>query len=302
MEIFKIVVLAGCLACVFGTVRGNADPDGHPISGLRMAHRQGPSQTVGTRWGWTVRASRQGSVVQRTPDGGRSWEDRTPPGFTHSAPDLSDGDVADSSVGLSALDSQQCWVAFGGGIQDRNTITVEHTADGGRHWHQRAFAGEADAVILQFLDVRHGFLLALGSPAAGLMQKDFYRTSDGGKTWTRGGSPEIGDNYYPSGMAFRNNREGWITGSNHGVAAVPFVRTRDGGRTWRLQPIPLPPSYPEAHGDASQPRFIGRSRLRGAFTARLRNNDPEMEQTVTYLTHDGGKHWQIAEAVRRRPH
>lgn len=299
-KITGLVLAAGCLLTM--SVGVSADPDGHVIFSPRTANRMGPSQSVGGHFVWRIKAAPQGSVVQRASDGGRSWRDRTPPGFTHSAPDLNDGDVYPSSFGLSALDFRRCWVAFGSSLRGRYVIIVERTADGGQHWRRAVFPAGADSVVLQFLDARHGFLLALGGPAAGHMDKNFYRSNDGGRTWVQGGSPElVNDNYYPGGMAFRNTSEGWITGSNHGTAAVPLVQTRDGGRTWRLQPIPLPPSYPEAHGDASQPRFRGRSHQRGAFTVQLRNNSPEWAETVNYVTLDGGSHWHIAKPIRRKP-
>lgn len=292
MNVTAVTLIVGCLASVTGV---NADPDGHTISGLRTANRIGPSQSVGGGVIWRVRAAPEGSVVQRTTDGGHSWQDRTPPGFTHSAPDLNDGDNFPMSFGLSALDPRKCWIAFSESLKGRGVIAVERTADGGQHWRRETISGGADSVILQLLDTRHAFLLALGGPAAGSMVKVFYSTCDGGKSWRQGGSPEmVRDSYYPTGMTFRNTQQGWITGSNHGEAAVPLVRTRDGGRTWKFQALSLPESYLNAYGDSSQPRFRGRSRRLGAFTVRLRNSSPEWAETVNYVTQDGGDHWHIA--------
>lgn len=300
MKIIKITFLAGCVWCVFSVVRINADTDRHDISGLRVSHRQGPSQRVGARWGWAIKAAAQGSIVLRTADGGRSWEDRTPRGFTDSAPDLNDGDVFASSFGLSALDSRRCWVAFGSHLHNQFVIIVERTADGGQHWRQAVFPKGADAVVLQSLDAKHGFLLALGGAGAGLMQKDFYSTSDGGKSWTRRGSPDLtGCNYYPNGMTFRNTREGWITGTNHGDPPAPLIRTRDGGRTWRVQPVALPSPYQDGGADTYHVRFHGKDGRRGAFTARLMGSTIPTRQTVNYVTRDGGEHWHIARPVRR---
>ncbi len=257
--------------------------------------RHGPRLMLDAHRGWAVNTGTVGSVIQKTSDGGRTWQDRTPPGFADIAPDLGGQDVYAGSFGLSALDARRCWVSFGGSLHAKPVIIIERTADGGQHWKRMTFPGAADSVVLQFLDTRHGFLLALGEPAAGLMQKDFYSTADGGKTWTKGDSPSVSHcNYYPMGMAFRSVREGWITGSNHGTPDVPLVRTTDGGRTWRVQTVELPDEY--AYANTYSPRFFGPGLHHGAFTADLEHGN----HSVNYVTHDGGGHWAIAQPARRK--
>ena len=80
MNVTAVALVVGGLAAVTGV---NSDPDGHAISGLRTANRIGPSQSVGGGVAWRVRAAPEGSVIQRTTDGGHSWQDRTPPGSNH---------------------------------------------------------------------------------------------------------------------------------------------------------------------------------------------------------------------------
>ena len=268
------------------------------------AHQVGPRQIVDHRWGWVVRYGPHGSVVQRTTDGGRTWYDRTPPGFTRMAPDLNDTDNFPSSFGLSLLAPRRCWIAYGSRVSKQ--VIVERTADGGQHWRRETISGGADSVILQFLDTRHAFLLALGGPAAGSMVKVFYSTCDGGKHWLQGGSPDrsgtsrtqyIGS-YCPTGMAFRNPREGWITGTDHSDLGVPLVRTLDGGHTWAVQEIMLPDSYGECYANTYQPRFSGKTRRNGAFTADVRGSKiGRRHDSVNFLTHDGGRTWN-APALR----
>lgn len=259
--------------------------------------RHGPHLMIDARRGWAVNTGTIGSVVQKTSNGGKTWQDQTPPGFADIAPDLGgqDIDVPERTFGLSALDARRCWVSFGGTVHGREVLVVERTQDGGQHWRRAVFSGEAESTLLQFLDTRHGFLLALGEPVAGLMQKDFYSTAAGGKTWTKGDSPSVSHcNYYPMGMAFRSAREGWITGSNHGTPDVPLVRTTDGGRTWRVQTVDLPDEY--AYANTYSPRFFGPGLRHGAFTARLEHGN----RSVNYVTHDSGRHWAIAPPARRK--
>lgn len=260
--------------------------------------RHGLRLMIDARRGWAVNTGAVGSVIQKTSDGGKTWQDRTPPGFADIAPDLGgeDIDVPERTFGLSALDARRCWVSFGGMVHGREALVVERTMDGGQHWRRAVFSGAAESTLLQFLDAEHGFLLALGGPMTGEMQKDFYSTADGGKTWTKGGSPDmVLGNYYPRGVAFRSVREGWITGTNHGDPAVPLIRTRNGGQTWDVQTVDLPNSYDAAN--TYSPRFHGRGRRQGAFTAQL--SGPH-RLTVNYVTHDGGRHWAIAPPARRK--
>ncbi len=260
--------------------------------------RHGPRLMIDARRGWAVNTGAVGSVLQKTRDEGKTWQDRTPPGFADIAPDLGgvDIDVPERTFGLSALDARRCWVSFGGSQHAKPVIIVERTADGGQHWKRVVFPGAAESTVLQFLDTRHGFLLTLGGPMTGEMAKNFYSTADGGKTWTKGGSPNmVLANYYPTGMAFRSVREGWITGTNHGDPAVPLIRTRDGGRTWDVQTVDLLNSYEAANTYFS--RFHGGDRRYGAFTAQMRG---PTQRTVNYTTHDGGRHWAIAPPARRK--
>lgn len=255
---------------------------------------------VGSRWGWSVGSGTHGSVVLRTTNGGRSWEDKTPPSFSRCAPNLNDDDTYSGSFGLSALDSRQCWIAFDSSVGGHDVITVEQTADGGRHWRRRSVKGVADSVILQFLDARHGVLLALGGPAAGLMGKDFYSTDNGGTVWTKGGSPDrAGGNFYPTGMAFRNPRIGWIAATYHGTPDVPLFRTDNGGKTWHLQALPEPAAYQNGgYGNTYPPHFFGPQRREGTLVVNYRNDDINRFETVTYVTRDGGYRWRIGKRKR----
>lgn len=255
---------------------------------------------VGSRWGWAVSSGVHGSVVLRTTNGGRSWNDITPPGFSRYAPNLNDDETDPGSFGLSALGSRQCWIAFGGSIEGREVVTVEQTADGGRHWRKKRVEGAADSVVLQFLDSRHGVMLALGGPAAGLMSKDFYSTHDGGAVWTKGRSPDmVGGNFYPTGMVFRNPLTGWIAAIYHGTPDVPLLRTDNGGKTWRLQTLPEPAVYRDGgYGNTYPPHFFGPQRREGTLVVSYRNNDIHRFETITYVTRDGGYTWHIGKRKR----
>ncbi len=258
--------------------------------------KHGPRLMIDARRGWAVNTGTVGSVIQKTSDGGKTWQDRTPPGFADLAPDLGDQDCFPTEFSLSALGGWRLWVSFIGTVHGRTALVVERTQDGGQHWRRAVVVlGEAEATDLQFLDARHGFLLAEKFHG----RQDFYVTGDGGKTWTQGGSPDQGYllNYSATGMTFRTTREGWITGIIRGDPPVPLIRTRDGGQTWQVQEIDLPKPYTDGQADTYSMRFHGKSRRQGAFTVRMHSSVP---LTVNYITHDGGGHWAIAALTHRK--
>lgn len=257
--------------------------------------KHGPRLMIDARRGWAVNTGAVGSVIQKTSNGGKTWQDRTPPGFADIAPDLGGDDVFPTEFSLSALGSGRLWVSFNSMVNGRRVLVVERTQDGGQHWRRAVFSGEAEATDLQFLDTRHGFLLAEKFHA----RHDFYATSDGGKTWTQGGSPDQGLLlcYSATGMTFRTAREGWITGVVRSDPPVPLIHTRDGGRTWQVQEIDLPKPHTDEYADTYSMRFHGRNRRQGAFTVRMHSSAP---LTVNYITHDGGGHWTIAPPARRK--
>lgn len=257
--------------------------------------RQGPRLMLDARRGWAINTGTVGTVIQKTSDGGKTWQDRTPPGFADIAPDMGGQGVYRTEFGLSALGSRRLWVSFNSMVHGRQVLVVERTQDGGQHWRRAVFSGEAEATDLQFLDARHGFLLAEKFHG----RQDFYATSDGGKMWTQGRSPDEGHllSYSSTGMMFRTAREGWITGVVRSDPPVPLIHTRDGGRTWQVQEIDLPKPYTDEYADTYSMRFHGKGRREGAFTVRMHNST---QLTANYVTHDGGGHWAIVPPARRK--
>lgn len=277
------------------------------------AHREGPHHMINDRWGWKISYGPHGSVVLQTGDSGHSWQDKTPPGFDRSAPDLNDSDTFvsrfglyanndafASSFGLSALDSQRCWIAFDSRISSK--IIVEQTSDGGRHWKSRVIDGKSNTLVLNFVDPRHGFLLALGDPAAGLMAKRVYQTSDGSRTWHLVSS-EIASNtaFYPAGMAFRDHLNGWVAATYHGTPDVPLYRSRDGGKTWHLQLLPEPNFLQNGgYGNTDPPQFFGPHKRDGSLVVNYNSSTINRFETITYLTRDGGETWQVGQRRRTK--
>ena len=305
MKLFSLLALAACTLFAVKSCTASLYN--------ASAHHDGPQHIVDDRYGWKISYGPHGSVVLRTEDRGRSWKDRTPPDFARAAPNLDGGnafasnfglyandDAYASSFGLSALESQRCWIAFGSRIS--NKIVVKQTRDGGQHWRSGVIDGRADTVVLQFVDSRHGFLLALGGSAAGLMAKRVYETSDGSRTWHLV-SKKITSNasFYPNGMVFHDPLDGWITADYHGKLDALLYHTADGGRTWHPQLLPKPDVYQNGdYGNIYPPQFFGRQKRDGSLIVNYGSRTIYQFETITYLTHDGGQTWCIGRRIRTK--
>ena len=243
--------------------------------------------------GWAVGAVPGHYVLYRTTDSGRHWANVSPPGFARTA--IYDEDTEEDEVGCALPDAQRAWVAAVGSLPGNDKYDLLHiwrTGDGGAHWRESHIRTQyvGYRLYLQFLDSRHGVLLALGGPAAGEMAKEFYRTKDGGQHWKRMTSPDsIMDSFYPTGMTFRTSNEGWISATNHGILLAPFLHTMDGGRTWHNQVFLPPTGADNLYGNTLPPLFFGHDRKSGLFIAEIRDSKVG---TSLYGTHDGGRHWR----------
>ena len=250
--------------------------------------------------GWAVAAIPGRCVLCRTSDGGRHWANVSPPGFAEIATDFQNPGFEDS-LGYALPNAHRGWVVAAKDLGTQGSqIHVWRTTDGGRHWRESHFPVRYadDSFHVQFLDDRHGVLLALGSPGAGLMAKEFFRTSDGGQTWQHMASPDhLGWSFYPSGMAFRTPMEGWIAASYHGGPDAPFLHTTDGGRSWHNQFLPLPTDRDDVYANTYPPLFFGHERRSGLFVSDIRN---AKIGASLYETGDGGRHWRRGGALPGR--
>lgn len=217
-------------------------------------------------------------------------------GLTKENPDTS---FWPQRVDLCALDANQAWVAVVAKKGDQPQVWIEQTADGGKHWKQFP-APAADSVKISFVNSHCGFLLAMGSPSAGLMRKEVYSTTDGAAHWqllTMLGAE--GQSFYPTGLFFRTPQEGWITATYHGSPAAPLFHTRDGGQSWQVQELEFPPDFSGGHADVFAPFFYPRhlhtDQMEGELPVKLvsRMSVPDHQEWIYYLTEDGGLTWHL---------
>jgi photosystem II stability/assembly factor-like uncharacterized protein len=213
--------------------------------------------------------------VLRTIDGGRSWQDVSPPG----------------SAGLLFRDveAQSAYRASVLAIGEGDASRIYTTFDGGRSWIT-AFVNDDPAAFYDCMAFypggRHG--LALSDPVGGKFR--IAATDDGGRSWhvlpDAGMPPAVAGEFAfaASGTCLvTSGRDAWFA-SGGGAARV--FHSRDGGATWTVTTAPIPAA--EAGGVFSlafrNPRdgvMVG-----GDFTA------PANGTRASGFTHDGGASWQ----------
>ncbi len=123
-------------------------------------------------------------------------------------------------------------------------ICVLSTNDAGESW-QQTYIGEADemdalgALYLSFLENGTGYLLYTSSPAAGLMTKVLYFSTDEGASFEMVGDITDYVQNYPQWMVFYDENMGMILTQYHGYEAYAYLTT-DGGVTWEALDLDVP--------------------------------------------------------------
>lgn len=219
-----------------------------------------------------------GGTVLRTTDGGRHWQNVSPPDAQ--ALEFRDIEAFDARTAVA--------LTIGTGDASR----VYRTTDGGRHW-QVGFTNTDDRAFydcMAFFDRRHG--IAMSDPVDGRFR--IIRTDDGGASWAvddPSGMPPALDGEFgfaASGtcLVTAGPRDAWL--ATGGGATSRVLHSRDRGHTWQAvnTPVRSGPSagiYSLAMHDPWHGLAIG-----GDYTT------PDSAPDALALTHDGGRTWQPA--------
>lgn len=175
---------------------------------------------------------------------------------------------------IFALNKNTVYVSFftSSGFQ------VEKSDDAGKQWSQSEIKMQTDdpnsgyggSLALNFPNSSEGFLFASSLPAAGLMGKALYQTSDRGSHWKLFGDNQTASNPdgimgYPTGMAFFSSNIGVITCTYHGKTALPVYRSSDGGKHWSNISVFIPEKFLSSaesnfYADAYPPAIYGNAK------------------------------------------
>jgi photosystem II stability/assembly factor-like uncharacterized protein len=237
----------------------------------------------------------------RTSNGGNSWSDILTIVSLFSYSD---------QPALFVLNDKTVYIAS----YTTSGVEIRKSTDSGESWSKSAIKMQTDdfnsgyggSLALSFIDQSDGFLLTSGLPAAGLMGKAFYKTSDGGNNWslvggnsnpTKGSRNIAGINGYTTGMAFLSKDTGYITCKYHGQNEISVYKTADSGTSWSVSSLPLPNKYASFvydknyYTDAFSPAFFGENNKNAKMVLNFCHD--EERDVYIYSSDNEGTDWHI---------
>ncbi|NRQ38255.1 oxidoreductase [Nonomuraea sp. NN258] len=228
-----------------------------------------------------VWAAGTGGTVLRTVDGGRTWQNVSPPGT-----------AALQFRDVEAFDARRAVVlSIGEGTDSR----VYRTEDGGRTWAETFRNDEPRAFYdcMAFFDRRHG--LAMSDPVDGKFR--ILSTGDGGRTWQvlpSEGMPaalpgEAGFAASGQCLVTSGGRDVWL--ASGGAERSRVFHSGDRGRTWTVADTPIPAGDP-ARGVFA---LAFRDRHRGIAVGGDYRPD-QQSPSAGAVSRDGGASWRAAAA------
>jgi photosystem II stability/assembly factor-like uncharacterized protein len=247
--------------------------------------------------------------VLHTTDGGRHWQVVTPP-----IPWLRG--YSTGYLPLDVIDARTAWLEVPNSLGSRpaTAASIFHTTDAGKSWKRLPVLrlGQFGSVAnLQFVDLRHGWMIVIRNVGMSQISFDIYRTVDGGVRWRRtleeegfsgnhhhigGGLPDLdlGQSY-----TFSSPTAGWVAGCFCGFGSIPelFFHSTDGGHFWRPYRLPLPRAYRPGNASVGAPTFFSRSVADLPVYLLPRRGGRVFD---LYHTTDGGRTWHGATPIRVR--
>jgi len=183
-------------------------------------------------------AGAAGGGVWKSTNGGHTWA----PVFDHA------GSLSIGAIAISPKDAADVWVGTGEAWPRNDVIHGDglyHSTDGGKHWARSGLerSSQIARIALDPRDPNRILVAALGDPFAADDERGVFRSTDGGKTWTKtlyldastGASDLAVDPKDPqivyAGM-WRFRRSAWHLTS--GGAGDGIYKSTDGGATWHV--------------------------------------------------------------------
>jgi photosystem II stability/assembly factor-like uncharacterized protein len=226
--------------------------------------------------------------VLRTADGGRSWNEVTPP----------ENQELMFDIGGTFFDRDIAWIRYSG------TNHVWRTENGGATW-RAAEAGYpmGTATWFTFGDAQHGWMMQEVESGFGSQLVTLFKTEDGGESWHEIVSPyedEALQSCFKTGITFSGSETGWVTYDCQGNYAEAFLDVSvSGGESWEERQLPLPPGAAEITDQgwcySSSPRLTSDRSGMLVVTCLTAGGSAVDEASYLFLTEDLGDSWTIVE-------
>lgn len=262
---------------------------------------------ISAQQGWAIGLSvNNGDYLLRTEDGGNTWNQVYPKptptqdiSFVNNQTGFGLGSLSDFGallgttdggsswqtikslaqdfrpIKLSFIDSRNGWI-LASTITTNETITL-HTSDGGQTWEKLGSLPDNMIAYFRFFDAKNG--IAISQEKNG----PFYRTQDGGRTWT----PELRE--IPANgidqFAFLSSTEGWEI-CNPGGYKTSYdisISHMTNGESWQE------PTEVEQGAASYALTFLSEQKAMMLVEEPPYNPDSRMKLLVT---EDGGKTWE----------
>ncbi len=182
------------------------------------------------------------------------------------------------------LNSDTGWAAGG------SNGTIIHTIDGGANWTTQKTVPGGYFRSIEFADKDHGF--AGGLEMSG--QKVFYKTTDGGNTWTEISSVITGTVRGVCGICCVNTNVTYAVGA---WAMPAFVmKTIDGGNSWsQINMAPYAKALIDVQFiDANNGYVTGQSNINSEGAVILKTSDGGVTWTKVFTSNIDGEYlWKI---------
>lgn len=228
--------------------------------------------------------------VWKTTDAGRTWA----PIFDHEAT----GSIG--TIAVAPSDPNVIYVGSGEGLR-RPDLSVGNgiykSTDGGSTWTHLGLR-DAQQIASILIDPRNPdrlFVAALGHPYGPNAERGIFRSTDGGKTWTKvlykdentGGidltfDPADANTIYASLWASR--RPPWTVGNAYQTDGSGLYKSSDGGNTW----------HPLTRGLPTRAQHLGRIGITVAPSDPRRMYamvDADADTAGVYRSDDAGESW-----------
>jgi photosystem II stability/assembly factor-like uncharacterized protein len=232
------------------------------------------------------------NAILHTSDGGKHWQQVTPPGFS------SDQDLLDFTL----LDSNTAWVSLVKDGEQKLTWFYQ-TTDAGKTWQSFPLPDPLSNLrTMSFINEHEGWMLRskslAGTPPTGNQggSTSLMHTTDGGKTWQNLGPLSIQGGVW--NISFFNQQLAWAQGCSY--ISCDFYKTHDGGKTWQKQTLPLPSDIGSNRTDGPELEIdhikgAGMIFLSGQEIAMLTRYDQNGQaRWYAYTSQDEGNTWQVS--------